>query len=144
PQIPLCIAGRQPPQIIRDLAKSNAQIEVIADPIDMSLVAAECSLSVVPLRSGSGTRIKILHSMAMGLPVVSTSIGCEGLEVSDRTHLLIKDTPQDFAQGVIELIGDQKLWQQLQAKGRQLVEENYDWSAIFAEYEATLSMSIEQ
>ncbi|MEM9509982.1 MAG: glycosyltransferase [Cyanobacteria bacterium P01_E01_bin.35] len=142
PQITLCIAGRQPPQIIRDYAQSHAQIEVIADPIDMSLVAAECSLSIVPLRSGSGTRIKILHSMAMGLPVVSTSIGCEGLEVCDRTHLLVKDTPRDFAQGVIELIGDQELWQQLQAKSRQLVEENYDWTAIFAEYEATLSMSI--
>ncbi|MEM7591866.1 MAG: glycosyltransferase, partial [Cyanobacteria bacterium P01_A01_bin.83] len=138
PQISLCIAGRQPPQIIRDLAKSNAQIEIIADPVDMSQVAAECSLSVVPLRSGSGTRIKILHSMAMGLPVVSTSIGCEGLTVGDRSQLLIKDTPNDFAQGVVELIGDRQLWQQLQIKGRQLVEENYDWTAIFAEYEAQL------
>ena len=49
--------------------------------------------------------------MAMGLPVVSTSISCEGLKVSDRSHLLIKDTPSDFAQGVVELIGDRQLWQ---------------------------------
>ncbi|MEL6441254.1 MAG: glycosyltransferase [Cyanobacteria bacterium J06621_8] len=143
PQITLCIAGRQPPQIIQDLAQSQTSIEVIADPQDMSQVAAECSLSIVPLRSGSGTRIKILHSMALGLPVVSTSIGCEGLETGDRTHLLIRDTPQDFAQSLLELIGDSQLWQELRTKGRQLVEENYDWTAIFAEYETQLALNIE-
>ena len=138
PAISLCIAGRQPPKIIQELAVSHAQIEVIGDPEDMSQVAAECSLSIVPLRSGSGTRIKILHSMAMGLPVVSTSIGCEGLEIGDRQHLLIHDDPDDFAGGIIELLENQDLWYRLQTEGRQLVENEYDWSAIFAEYESQL------
>jgi glycosyltransferase involved in cell wall biosynthesis len=104
----------------------------------MSKIAAECSLSVVPLRSGSGTRIKILHSMAMGLPVISTSLGCEGLVMIDREHLLIRDIPTNFAQAVIELTKNQHLWQQLQTNGRQLVETQYDWSAIFADYEQEL------
>lgn len=138
PHISLCIAGREPPAIIRDLALDNEHLEILADPEDMSQVAAECSLSVVPLRSGSGTRIKILHSMAMGLPVISTSIGCEGLEIIDQEHLLIRDLPHDFAQGVIKLINDRALWHLLQTNGRQLVEKNYDWTAIFAEYESTL------
>lgn len=138
PHISLCIAGRKPPKIIQELAVNNSQIEIIANPEDMSQIAAECSLSVVPLRSGSGTRIKILHSMAMGLPVVSTSIGCEGLSVKDQEQLLIRDTPRDFATGVIKLINDRALWHLLQANGRQLVENNYDWSAIFAEYESKL------
>ena len=141
PDLAFCIAGREPPQFIRDLAYDNPLIEVIADPEDMSLIAAQCSLSVVPLRSGSGTRIKILHSMAMGLPVVSTSIGCEGLRTSDREHLLIRDLTQNFAQGVIELIHDRELWHTLQKNGRQLVERDYDWTAIFSVYEQELLKS---
>lgn len=136
--ISLCIAGREPPEIIRQLAADCEQIEVIANPEEMSSIAAECSLSVVPLRSGSGTRIKILHSMAMGLPVVTTSIGCEGLEATNREHLLIYDRPDDFARGVIELMSDRDIWHQLRINGRQLVEAKYDWSAIFAEYESQL------
>jgi glycosyltransferase involved in cell wall biosynthesis len=137
-QIIFCIAGRQPPKIIQDLASNNSQIEVIADPEDMSKIAAECKLSVVPLRSGSGTRIKILHSMAMGLPVVSTSVGCEGLAMVDRKHLLIRDIPKNFARAVTELMENQQLWQQLKINGRQLVETQYDWSVIFADYEQEL------
>ena len=138
PNISFCIAGREPPKFIQDLALENPLIEVIADPEDMSLVAAQCSLSVVPLRSGSGTRIKILHSMAMGLPVVTTTIGCEGLDICDRQHLLIRDVPSNFAQGVIELIQNQELWQSLQINGRRLVENNYDWTTIFSVYEQEL------
>ena len=133
-----CIAGREPPQIVQQLAGDRSNIELVANPEDMSQVAAECSLSVVPLRSGSGTRIKILHSMAMGLPVVTTSIGCEGLEVLDRKHLLIHDEPHNFADAVLELISDRQLWHQLQLNGRQLIEEQYDWTAIFVRYEQQL------
>lgn len=138
PHLSFCIAGREPPKLLQKLADNNSQIEIIADPEDMSQIAKECSLSVVPLRSGSGTRIKIMHSMAMGLPVVSTPIGCEGLEIVDQEHLLIREQPTSFAQGILELIGDRQLWQKLQINGRQLVEANYDWSTIFAEYEQEL------
>ena len=144
PHISFCIAGREPPQLIKDLAINHPNIEVVADPEDMSLVAAECSLSIVPLRSGSGTRIKILHSMAMGLPVVSTKIGCEGLEAENNQHLLIRDTPANFVQGVIELINNQELWQTLYTNGRQLVEAKYDWTAIFADYEQELLTDVTQ
>ena len=136
--ISLCIAGREPPSIIRELALSHSNIEVISDPEDMSIVAQECFLSVVPLRHGSGTRIKILHAMAMGLPVVSTTVGYEGLEMIDGVHLLVRDQPQDFATAVRQIYQDQKLWQKLRKNGRQLVEEKYDWQNIFAQYETEL------
>ena len=138
PEISFCIAGREPPQILQDLAQKESRIQVIANPENMSAIAAQCNLTVVPLRSGSGTRIKILHGMAMGLPVVSTTIGCEGLEVSDRQHLLVADLPTAFAQSVLELIADAELWHSLQAQARQLVESSYDWHAIFADYEQEL------
>ena len=138
PDISWCIAGREPPKIVRQLAEGHPQIEIVANPEDMSAIASQCSLSVVPLRSGSGTRIKILHSMAMGLPVITTNIGCEGLEATNREHLLIRDCPENFARAVLELIGDRQMWQQLQLNGRQLVQDKYDWTAIFADYEAKL------
>jgi glycosyltransferase involved in cell wall biosynthesis len=76
--------------------------------------------------------------MAMGLPVVSTSVGCEGLVMVDRKHLFIRDIPKNFAQAVVELMENQQLWQQLKINGRQLVETQYDWSVIFADYEQEL------
>jgi len=133
--ISFCIAGREPPKMIQDLAKSHNNIEVIVAPEDMSLVAQECFLSVVPLRHGSGTRIKILHAMAMGLPVVSTNIGYEGLDMIDGIHLLVRDRPQDFATAVRQIYQDPKLWVKLRKNGRQLVEEKYDWQNIFTQYE---------
>lgn len=138
PEISFCIAGREPPQLIQDLTLKDPRLEVIANPEDISAIAAECCLSVVPLRSGSGTRIKILHSMALGLPVVSTSIGCEGLDFEEGKQLLIRDLPTSFAQGVWELSHNQQLWQLMQQNARQLVVQSYDWQSIFASYEQVL------
>ncbi|MGK7898920.1 MAG: glycosyltransferase [Xenococcus sp. (in: cyanobacteria)] len=130
-----CIAGREPPTIIQELAISHPNVEVIANPEDMNLVAQECIMSVVPLRLGSGTRIKILHAMAMGLPVVSTTVGYEGLEMIDGEHLLIRDQPEDFATAILQIYQDQNLWLKLRENGRQLVEKEYDWHQIFTQYE---------
>jgi glycosyltransferase involved in cell wall biosynthesis len=101
----------------------------------MSEIAKECTISIVPLRLGGGTRLKILHSMAMGLPVVSTSLGCEGLEVIDGIHLLIRDEPEEFARAILQLYNDASLRNELRKNGRNLVEKKYDWQSIFAEYE---------
>ena len=140
--ISLCIAGREPPNMIKELATSHRNIEVIADPEDMSLVAQECIMSIVPLRLGSGTRIKILHAMAMGLPVVSSTLGYEGLEMIDGIHLLVRDQPQDFAEGIMQIYHDRELWMKLRENGRQLVEKQYDWHNIFNQYESEILASI--
>jgi tetratricopeptide (TPR) repeat protein len=136
PAIQFWVAGHAPPKQIKDL--ENSRIQVIADPEDMSEVAKNCSVTVVPLRVGSGTRIKILHSMAMGLPVVSTSLGCEGLHVTDGSHLLIRDQPAEFAEAVLQLVADANLWQTLRTNGRQLVEQKYDWQSIFTQAESQI------
>lgn len=134
PSISLVIAGRKPPQSIRQLA-SDPRTQIYADPDDMSEIARTCCLTVVPLRIGGGTRIKILHSMAMGLPVVSTSLGCEGLSVVDGRHLLIRDEPDQFAKAVLQLISDPVLQNDLRTNGRKLVEQRYDWKPTFKKLE---------
>jgi glycosyltransferase involved in cell wall biosynthesis len=134
PTISLVIAGRKPPQTVRNLA-SNPRIEVFANPEDMSEIAKDCCLTIVPLRIGGGTRIKIPHSMAMGLPVVSTSLGSEGLSVVDGLHILIRDEPEQFANAVLQIISDPALRNNLRTNGRRLVEERYDWSRMFERLE---------
>ncbi|MGC9025511.1 MAG: glycosyltransferase family 4 protein [Chloroflexia bacterium] len=85
---------------------------------------------IVPLRVGGGTRLKILEAMALGTPVVSTTKGAQGLEVTPEEHLLIADTAEDFAAQVIRLLGDPLLRHRLAENARRLVEEKYDWRQI--------------
>lgn len=138
PELKLCITGRQPPETILNLARRDDRIQVIADPDTIEEVAQDCCLSLVPLRVGGGTRLKILHAMALGLPNVSTSLGCEGLAGQDGEHLLIRDQPEAFAQAVLLLLREPGLWEKLHRNGRSLVEERYDWQAIYQDYEARL------
>lgn len=137
PTISLVITGRQPSQAILDFA-ADPRIDVIANPADINEVAQNCYLTIVPMRIGSGTRIKIIHSMALGLPVVSTTVGCEGLLVSNGQDILIRDTPEQFAEAVLRLMSDRQLAVRLRTAGRKLVEERYDWTFICEHLEREL------
>ncbi len=91
---------------------------------------AAAQVSVVPLRVGGGTRLKILDAWAMGKAVVSTSIGCEGLATVDGRNILIRDDPEDFADAVGQVLSDAELRDRLGREGRATVEEHYAWSVI--------------
>src|SRR6185312_8635332 len=88
------------------------------------------AVSVVPLLAGGGTRLKILEAMALGRPVVSTTIGCEGLDVIDGDHLCVADTPLQFAEKTLHLLRDHLGYQRIRAKARELVEARYSWNLI--------------
>jgi polysaccharide biosynthesis protein PslH len=98
------------------------------DDVRPLMAAAACH--VVPLRTGGGTRLKILNAWAMGKPVVSTSIGCEGLAAVDGDNILIRDDPGDFASAVIQVLGNRQLQRNLGARGRATAERLYSWDAI--------------
>lgn len=85
---------------------------------------------IVPLRCGSGTRLKILEAWAMGKAVVTTSIGCEGLRATDEDNLLIRDTPRGFAEGVRRVLRDGRLRRHLSQNGRRTMREKYAWENI--------------
>lgn len=87
-------------------------------------------LSIVPLRSGGGTRLKILESMAYGRAVVSTSIGAEGIDITHGDNILIADTPQELADAVALLLNNPDKARDIAEAGRRLVEERYAWSSI--------------
>jgi glycosyltransferase involved in cell wall biosynthesis len=90
----------------------------------------EAACHIVPLRAGSGTRLKILNSWAMGKPVVSTSIGCEGLAAVDGENILIRDNPQDFASAILTVLDDAGLRRRLGERGRATAERLYGWDVV--------------
>ncbi len=141
PTVNFCIAGRNPTTSVLAMT-DDPRIEVIANPEDMRVVASHCCMTVVPLRMGSGTRLKILESLSMALPVVSTQLGCEGLSVTDGKHLLIRDEPEAFAKSILRIRAEPELSNHLRINGRRLVKEQYDWSGIFATYERKLMSRI--
>ena len=85
---------------------------------------------VVPLRSGSGMRVKILDALARGMPTVTTSVGCEGIDATTGHHLLIADTAAAFAAEVVRLLTDDELAMRLSRSSRELVQRLYDESVV--------------
>jgi glycosyltransferase involved in cell wall biosynthesis len=143
PDIRLCIVGRNMPKHIRDLG-NDPRIETIMNAPDIREVAAGCGASVVPLRLGGGTRIKILEALGLGLPVVSTSKGCEGLAGEDGRHLLIRDNPGEFASAVVTAVNHYELADALRKNGRRLVEERYGWQMIFEAVEEKITKLVKK
>jgi glycosyltransferase involved in cell wall biosynthesis len=131
PNCVLTIAGQKPVPAIQVLA-SDGDVRVTGYVSDSRDLARYCSVFIVPLRSGSGVRVKLLNAMAMGLPIVSTSIGAEGLDVVGGQHLLIADTPGEFAGAVVDLINDRELGRRLGENARALVCEKYSWETVGA------------
>jgi len=126
--VELWIVGRDPrPEVLR---LSGNGMHVTGQVDDVIPYYRQSAVCVVPLRAGGGTRLKILEAMALGRPVVSTTIGCEGLEVVDGEHLLIADNPEQFAEKTVRLLTDRQLYQHISTNGRQLVETRYDWDKI--------------
>jgi len=97
---------------------------------------------VVPLRVGGGTRLKILEALARGVPVVATSLGCEGLGLRAGHDVLVADDAEDFAACVDRLLADDDLCRLLAARGRALVEARFDWRIIGDAFESSLSSVI--
>jgi len=101
---------------------------------DIKSLIASCSISIAPLLSGGGTRLKILEAMALGTPVVATSKGAEGLDAISGEHLLLADSPVDFADCVIKLLRDVPLRLNLAERASVLVQEKYNWGSALAGY----------
>lgn len=127
PRVKLSIVGRRPPPEI--LAHRGPDVQITGAVEDVRPHLARASIVIVPLRLGSGTRLKILEAMAMGKAVVSTTLGAEGLAVVPERDLLLADDPATFAAQIQRLLDDPKLAARIGAAGRRLVVERYSWRA---------------
>ena len=143
PTASLRITGRYDGVPVERLSLGNgAELTGYLDDIRPSV--AQSWGCVVPLRVGGGTRLKVLEAMALGTPVISTSKGAEGLEVTHEENILIADDPGDFAQAVLRLLGDEDLRARLSANGRRLVEEQYSWETCARQLERLLDQLVMQ
>ena len=129
----LLLIGAQPPDVL-EKSMAPERIEATGYIPDVRPYFERSDVYIVPIRVGGGTRIKILDAFAAGIPVVSTSIGCEGLRVQDGRHLMIRDDPEDFAEAVIHLAENVELRQALASTARKLVEEQYSWRKVGREF----------
>lgn len=132
PGVTYDIVGPRPPAELRWLARKYASVKLHGYIADTTPFWQQAAALAVPLRSGGGVRVKILEAMAMGVPIISTSIGCEGLEVKDGTHLLIADTPEAFAAACAHMLQDQQLAATLAHNAYRLLRERYDAPTILA------------
>jgi rhamnosyltransferase len=128
PTAKLAIVGGMPPEHLARRSGVDG-IEVLGQVASVRPWLDTCGAFIVPIRAGSGTRIKLLEALAHAAPCVSTSIGAEGIAAVDHEHLLIADAPDAFAAAVCKLLDDSAFSRQLGQAGRQLVAERYTWKA---------------
>lgn len=131
------IAGSSPVPAVTALDQLEG-VTIRASPPDLAPLYRGARVAIVPLRAGGGTRIKILEAFAWGVPVVSTTLGAEGLDVVDGTHLLIADAPDAFASACLRLAQDESLRRRMADAARQLQMSEYSLEALITRFAANV------
>ena len=126
PEVKFFVVGQGPPPEVQNLSKDKT-ITVTGRVDDVRPFLKKGWVFICPVRLGGGFRGKILEAMAIGRPVVSTSLGAEGIPAHQRENIILADNPEDFAQGVEDLMTDNKLFDRIRINARKLVEEKYSW-----------------
>lgn len=127
PDVQFDVVGSRPPAELLALNDAGLGINVTGYVADPTSYQKQAAAMIVPLRAGGGMRVKILNALAEGIPIVSTTLGYEGIEVTPGHDILVGDTPQAFAAEVLRLLDDAELGRRLAANGRRLAEEKYDY-----------------
>jgi len=144
PETRLYLTGKQDARVINALLSGRGEIKsaiVFTGYLeDVRPLIAQSWASIVPLRQGGGTRLKILEAFALGTPVVSTRKGCEGLALKAGRDLLVADTPSEFKEAVLRILGDRGLRNQLGTDGRRAVKR-YDWARLGPQFEKFLEQT---
>jgi sugar transferase (PEP-CTERM/EpsH1 system associated) len=130
PGVGFKIVGRDPIDSVRKLSESDPSITVTGTVPDTRPYISAAACTVVPIRIGGGTRIKIYEMMSMGKSVVSTTIGAEGLSYVNGENILIEDDPEKYARGVIKLLRENEYRTRMGNRAREYVKANCSWEAV--------------
>jgi polysaccharide biosynthesis protein PslH len=138
PDCSLAVVGRNPPASLEALAAQNPRIQVTGTVPDIRPYLWGAAISIVPLRIGGGTRLKIYEAMAGSIPVVSTTVGAEGLSVHPPEDCRIADTAEEFAAHCLELLGGEALRREMAGRARDLVCARFSWDQVARGFERIL------
>lgn len=131
PEARFTIVGKNPPLSVESLPQRVRNIQVTGYVPQPEPYLKQAAAFIVPLHAGGGMRVKIVDAWGWGLPIVSTTIGAEGIDVRDGENILLADTSETFAQAVVRLLHDPALGERLRSNGRAWVEERYNWQRIY-------------
>jgi sugar transferase (PEP-CTERM/EpsH1 system associated) len=136
PNVKLTVVGRKPGRELLELSERDSSVVVTGRVDDVRPYIENAAAYIVPIRIGGGTRLKIYEALAMEKPMVSTTVGAEGLPLRDGEELLIADTPAEFADAVVRVLADQAFASELGQRAATTVRERFGWervAAVFAE-----------
>ncbi len=134
PDATLTVVGRNPSPALLSLADSDNSITVTGRVPDVRPFMNRASVYVVPIRIGGGTRLKIYEAMAMGLPVVSTVVGAEGLDIEDGRDILLRDDPIAFSDAIVSVLRDRELASRIGRCAASRVQVNNSWQRVTADF----------
>ena len=129
PEARLVIVGKNPPSELVERASRDPRLEMAGHVADVTGYFSQAHVLAVPLEAGGGTRLKILEAFAAGLPVVSTSIGCEGIAAHDGVHLVVADRSA-FASALVDLLRRPAWAGELAERARGVARDRYDWTVV--------------
>jgi glycosyltransferase involved in cell wall biosynthesis len=138
PDCSVAIVGRKPPQSLLDRATADKRLRVTGTIPDIRPWLWGARVSIVPLRIGGGTRLKIYEAMAARAPVVSTTVGAEGLDVQHGDNILLADDPAAFAECCLGLLADDERRRRIASAARDHVLRNYSWDGVARVFEGIL------
>lgn len=144
PGLAFDIVGKNPDKRLCDAAAAHSGIRLTGFVADLQTVYRDSRVSVAPLLFGSGMKVKVLDAMARGMPTVTTSVGAEGIDVSDGVQLLVEDDPFNMAECIDALLGSQVLWEHMQRESRALIAARYTWRRLFDSMHAAIDASLRE
>lgn len=124
PEISLSIAGRNMPT--RYVSNVEKNIKSVGEVSNAVSYLTQSGILLIPLLSGSGIRIKLLEAMALGIPIITTRIGAEGIEIENRKHAIIVDNANEFANAIVELSKNIQLQKELTVNAKEFVQQNFE------------------
>ncbi len=134
----LWIAGKGADAPLLEAARSDGQIKLLGFIDDLEKLHLQTRVFIAPLRFGSGIKVKVINALYRGLPVVTTSIGVEGMEVTPSQHLFVSDESESMIESIDLLLKDEDTWNKMSKDGRNLVRSHYTWKKVFDELEKIL------
>ena len=141
PDAVLTVIGKQPPAELAQLNIPSRNLEITGYVGDPKLYLAETSAFIVPLLAGGGMRVKILDAWCWGLPIVSTTVGAEGIAASPGQDILLADEPGEFAAHVVSLLQDPQLGDRIGGGGRCSAEQKYEWRSVYRSWDAVYNQA---